>query len=340
MGWARRIGVGCGAVIGLVSLTVGGAVAYAFATADGRLAFPDAPYPALAASTDPELIARGEYLFRGPAHCIQCHAGNPDRRHPELVAQDGLAPSGGLEFAMGPVATTWAANLTPDHATGIGARTDAELARAMRTGVLHDGTLSIFMRYSASKLADEDVVAILSFLRAQAPVRNEVARGYLGPLGKLMAPLLTVSPGGLDGPAYAPPSDEPSLERGRYLAESVALCVGCHSEFDMATFENVGPKAGGGTCEPSHGEDDADMEFCPPNLTSSPHGITGKLDEDAFVARMRAGRTIPSSIMPWEGFGRTTEADLRSIYRYLRALPPVDRDTGPPYRPIGWQPAN
>ncbi len=27
---------------------------------------------------------------------------------------------------------------------------------------------------------------------------------------------------------------------------------------------------------------------------------------------------------------------MRSVYRYLRTLPPVDRDEGPTYRPVGW----
>ena len=29
---------------------------------------------------------------------------------------------------------------------------------------------------------------------------------------------------------------------------------------------------------------------------------------------------------------------LRSIYRFLRSLEPVANDTGPVYRPAGWQP--
>ena len=82
------------------------------------------------------------------------------------------------------------------------------------------------------------------------------------------------------------------------------------------------------------------MEFVAPNLTSHPHGVTGTLDEDAFVVRLGAGRVHVSSIMPWEGVSRMTEADMRSVYRFLRTLPPVDIDRGPSYREIGWQPGS
>ena len=128
----------------------------------------------------------------------------------------------------------------------------------------------------------------------------------------------------------------PSIARGAYLAESVALCTFCHSSFDMKTLETTGPKAGGGQPDPSHGSD-TDMEFATPNLTADPEtGYTGRVDEDYFVQRLRSGRAIASSIMPWENFAQMTEDDLRSIYRYLRALPPVKHDPGPSYRKRGW----
>jgi hypothetical protein len=34
-----------------------------------------------------------------------------------------------------------------------------------------------------------------------------------------------------------------------------------------------------------------------------------------------------------------TDADIRSLFRYLKSLPPTARDTGPTHRPKGWKPA-
>ena len=39
---------------------------------------------------------------------------------------------------------------------------------------------------------------------------------------------------------------------------------------------------------------------------------------------------IPGSPMPWEGFRRMDEDDLRALYRYLETVPPAVHDVGPP----------
>jgi Cytochrome c len=283
-------------------------------------------------SQDPAVIERGRALAHGAAHCSQCH-GDYAREKPQDNV-DNIALSGGFKFAMGPMGTMWSSNLTPD---GIGKLTDAQLARAIATGVQHDGTLSIFMRYSAANLSAEDLGAVISYLRSLPPVPKNVPRGALTTLGKAAFSFLTFSPDRTPLPAHVPEGPEPSLERGAYLAENVALCIACHTTYDPMTFQPNGPKGGGGIADPSHGPD-SDMDFCAPNLTSSPIGITGKLTEDQFIARMKEGRVFPSSTMPWENFGRLPESDVRSIYRYLKALPPVDTDPGPSYRKKDWQP--
>lgn len=336
MGKARKALIAMGGMVGVGLVGVVGLVAWTHATAEGRVDFSDTPYPALQASTDPEVIARGRYLVYGPAHCQQCH-GDDDREHPEKLVE-GAPLRGGLEFAMGPIATTWAANLTPDPETGIARRTDAELARAIRSGVMPDGRYSMMMALSAARLSDEDIVAVISYLRSQPPVHNEVPTGQWGPVGKLMLPFVPLAPR-TDTPTHVPPSDEPSLARGEYLVEHAAVCAGCHSPFDMATLSVSEPRLSGSQPEPSHGSD-TDYEYVAPNLTSHPTGVTGRLTEDQFVARIRQGRLHTSSIMPWENLGRTTDADLRSIYRYLKSVPPVDNDTGPSRRKRGWKPGD
>jgi hypothetical protein len=333
-GWQKAL-LGLGGLAGVGVLALAAVGAWAAMTADAKLAFPDTPYPELKASSDPEVIARGEYLVRGPAHCAQCHSGT-DREHPEQAKTEPL--HGGLAFEMGPIGSLYARNLTPDPTTGIGRRTDAELARVLRSGVLPEGDLSIFMRFSSAELADEDIVAVISYLRAIEPVANPVPPNHITVFGKILVKLAFPDMTPRDvRPTYVPAGDAPSVARGEYLADHVMMCTMCHTAFDQATFQAVGPKGGGGIAEASHGAD-SDMEYRPPNLTSHPTGVTGRMDEDAFVARLRAGRAFATSIMPWEGFQLTTESDLRSVYRYLQSLPPVDNDTGPTYRKVGWKP--
>lgn len=334
MSLAKKIAWGVAILAGTFALLIGGAVAYAMATADGRLSFPDTPKPSLVASKDPAIIEQGKYLVYGPAHCAQCHS-TDERNHPEKAKTEPL--KGGLEFAMGPIATRYAPNLTP-HASGIGELSDGDLARAIRSGITHSGEWSFLMTLAAAKPSDEDIIAIISYLRSTSPIDHSVKPGEWGPLGKIMATfaLPSLAPEEKSGPKHVPPTEEPSVARGKYLAENVALCTGCHSRFDMSSLKNTGPQGGGSDPDPSHG-DDSDMEFVAPNLTSHPTGLTGKLDEEAFVARLKAGRVYPRSIMPWEGFQLMTESDMRSVYRFLKSLPPVDRDPGPSYRKQGWK---
>ena len=325
----HRLGQALGALIVLLAL-----VAVALAWRGGRrMAGLDTPSPDLVASSDTAVIARGRALVYGAAHCAQCH-GAYDRMHPEGNT-DGVALSGGMTFPMGPLGTAVAANLTSDAATGLGARSDAELARAIATGVTHDGRLSILMRVSGANLSREDLVAVISFLRTVPPVRQAHANGPLPWMGHAIMGALALAPDTAPLPAHVAPSDTPTVARGEYLARHVALCVTCHSRYDARTFAPVEPLAAGSAPEPSHGND-ADMEFVAPNLTRDPTtGLTGRLDEEAFVARMRRGRVHASSLMPWENLARVPEPDLRAIYRYLRTLPPVVRDVGPTYRRQG-----
>jgi mono/diheme cytochrome c family protein len=320
-------------VLGLVGL-VAVAVAYAGLTASGRLQFPDTAAPKLKAVSDPAIIEQGRYLVHGPAHCSQCHS-TDDRSHPEKVKDAPLR--GGLSFAMGPLGTRYAVNLTP-HETGIGKLSDEQLARTIRTGVLHDGELSFFMRIAAANPSEEDTVAIMSYLRSLQPIANQVPQGEWYLFGKVLLTYAFPKLEPRQGPApkHVPASDTPSLERGKYLAHNVMKCIDCHSKADMSkSFDPIEPLAGGSNPDPSHGDDDKDMEFVAPNLTSHPTGITGRMDEAAFVARLRAGRAFKSSIMPWEGFAATSESDLKSVYMYLKSLPPVDNDVGATYRRKG-----
>ena len=121
----------------------------------------EAPYPELKASSDPQVIARGRYLAFGPAHCSDCHTADVDR---DLLRAGGTPPlSGGMTFVI-PPGTIRVPNITPDSATGIGRRSDGEIARMLRYGVRHDGRAAFpFMEFH--DMSDSDIVAVLSFVR-------------------------------------------------------------------------------------------------------------------------------------------------------------------------------
>lgn len=289
-----------------------------------NLRFDVAP-PAIAATTDSNTVARGRYLVHHLANCAQCHA-DPAKRE-ALEAGEEVPLTGGFAFKI-PPGTFYTRNLTPDSATGIGAFTDGQVARALRYGVGHDGrALLPFMEMQG--LSDEDIVAVLSYLRSQPPVRNAVPDHEVNLVGMVVKATMLANP---VGPASPPPATSPrgaTVEAGRYLVESVANCWSCHTERDYNTGQMVGAHLAGGRMPDDY---NPKRTWFPPNLTGDP--TTGRLahfTEDEFVARFRAGRLIPGSPMPWSAFQGLEEDDVRAIYRYLKSVPPVTHDTGPAF---------
>ena len=286
----------------------------------------DRPYPEVTASTDSAVIARGHYVVRTLANCAQCH-GDTARRA-ELAEGMDIPLSGGNRWDI-PPGPFFARNITSDKETGIGSFPDGAVARALRYGVGHDGrALLPFMEMQG--LSDEDLVAVVSYLRTQQPVHNLVPMHRYSLLGKIIRATLLANP---VGPKATPLRQTPhgaTVENGRYLVESVANCGACHTQRDEKTGAYVGPALGG-----SKGfETGEGYSWSPPNITSDPSGKTGQMTEDEFVARFRAGRLLPHSPMPWQGFKILAEDDIRAIYRYIKTLPPVHRDVGPPIVPL------
>jgi mono/diheme cytochrome c family protein len=276
----------------------------------------DPGYPAVKASSDPAVIARGRYLAYGAAHCVDCHG--------------GLALSGGVEFHL-PFGTVRTANITPDRETGIGAMRDEEIARSLRYGVGRNGrTLLPFMPFA--DLSDEDLTAIVSFLRAQAPVQKRVETRSLNALGHVVL-AFAIKPSGPTAPIKARVPAGATAAYGSYLVNSVGNCKGCHTNRDLRTGAFTGPSLAGGLQMESHV--DTRTHFVTPNLTPDP--ATGRIanwTEEIFLARFRTGKGAQDTPMPWPAFARMTDDDIKAIYRYLRSLPPVHNDTGESVRPV------
>jgi mono/diheme cytochrome c family protein len=265
---------------------------------------------------DPEVIARGRYLVRGPAHCAACH-GDPARDDERRRGVE-IPLSGGRAFPLGLLGTIVAPNITSDPVAGLGALSDATLVRSLRDGISRHGQpLAPFMSFA--NLADEDLQAILSFLRTLAPVARRAPPNDLTWLGAF-AIHVVLDPA---GPTAAAPSRRTpvrSADYGRYLAHTVANCHGCHTRRSRLTGAFVGPAFAGGL--PMTAPAGA---FVPPNLRPGPTGIVNGLSERDFIARFRIeGRAQLGSPMPWEAFARMTDDDLGAIYRYLKTLPPAE----------------
>ncbi len=281
----------------------------------------DAPYPDITASTDSSVIAQGKYLVHGPAHCVGCHS---SRKREDLgkLGEDLFAfpLSGGLEFNF-PGAKVFSKNLTPDKETGIGRYNDKELGRMIREGVNSKNEIMVpFMAFG--NVSDEDLTAIISYLRSLPPVKHEIPPNEYNFLMKGMMAFL-VKPYGPEGEVAKSVKRDTTIEYGQYLANSVAMCKGCHTNSDMVTGEYIGKPYAGGAKTPSAMEEPG-VWVMTPNLTPDPK--TGKIatwSQSQFIQRMKAGRVVKESIMPWESFKHFKDEDLVAIYKYLQSLPPV-----------------
>lgn len=159
-------------VVGGVTLVGGALLGWVLLTWDR--VYDDVPIPPLQATTDPAVIEHGRYLVRGPAHCSICHM-NSLADVMRADAGEELPLRGGLEFPIGPIAVFHTANLTSDPETGIGRYTDGQLFRMLRHNVKPDGRASLAPLMPYANMADEDLVAIVSYLRAGEPVLEPVA---------------------------------------------------------------------------------------------------------------------------------------------------------------------
>jgi mono/diheme cytochrome c family protein len=273
------------------------------------------PLPRLSTSTAGDtagLVRRGEYLVRDVSVCGHCHAADP--RDP-----DGPL-AGGLAFRNWRLGTIYAANLTPDRQTGIGAWSEAELVRAIRNGQDREGhLLAPVMPYEwLSGLSDRDALAIAAYLKSQPPVTRRLRNRP--DLVFNVARALILRPARTE--ANPPPARGPTAEYGRYLADNVGLCADCHT-----------PRGGLQQAPDRHrlyaGDASPPSAFPanPSNLTPDAETGIGRWTEEEFLRTLRTG-TDPAGnrlhpFMPWREYRRMTDDDLRAIYRYLRTLPPI-----------------
>jgi cytochrome c553 len=291
----KRIGIVLGSLIGLLVLAF--AVLYIIGSARWnrvRGNDHDVPVETISIPTDQASIARGEHIAT-IRMCRYCHTEN-------LSGQSDSVP--GLITLAFPNLTTG----------GVGAsNTDEDWVRAIRHGVGQDGRGLILMPSRVwYHLSDDDLADLIAYLKSLPPVENELPATTLGPLGRVMLILGQIPPEATnpdvtvidhDGPRPVAPEPSVSVEYGKYLASTCALCHG--SNFNGQIISEGGP------------------DYLAPNLT--PGGELHAWTEEDFMRTLRTGMT-PSNhqlkpIMPWKYFGQMTDYELKAVWLYLQSLP-------------------
>ena len=279
----------------------------------------------------PVRVERGTYLVENVLLCINCHS----ERDWTIYGAPAKPPFGsgrvclgtgvevpGLDDTRNFPGTVCFRNITPHPETGIGTWTDGEIIRAVREGIGKDGqTLFPIMPYTIYReLSDDDVRAVVAYLRTLEPVDNPL------PPSEISFPvnyLLRMLPRPVDGRIDAP-DPEDNVAYGGYLA-TIGRCAFCHTpKRNGAGAPIPGMEFAGGV--PFSGPGGPQVST---NLTPHRTGLGG-VSRDDFItmfkqhAEPRRVARESNTLMSWTSYAGMSERDLGVIYDFLRSVPPVD----------------
>jgi mono/diheme cytochrome c family protein len=237
--------------------------------------------------------------------------------------------AGGRELRT-PFGVFYATNITPDTETGLGRWTDEEIIAAIRDGDLPDGSVEapVMPYYLYAGMADHDVRDLVAYLRTLPAVRQENRNHDVSlPFPRLAFRVWRF----LFGPATEARAEAPGsgVDRGRYLADHVAICQDCHTPrtFFGALKDDMylaGTKQG----------PDGDPV---PNVTPDETGIKD-WDEYDIVQVLDSGMLpnfdnvqglmaeVVDGVAGGPGYGDAPEQDLAAIASYLKTLKPMRND--------------
>jgi mono/diheme cytochrome c family protein len=300
------------------------------------LFLPRAQAPAdIQVAITPERIERGRYLVINVLQCVDCHSVRDWTRYggpplPPIGAGrpclDRKTPAAGVnvgqEFFPGVLCIR---NITSDRETGIGEWTDGEIMRAVREGVGRDGRglFPIMPYFIYRELADDDMQAVVAYLRTLPPARSSQPPEQV--IDFPLNLLVRFWPRPVTAPVIAPDRAQDPLAYGEYLGH-IARCEFCHTPRSRTGLEGFPDRRyAGGMPFFLAGE----RVMYPMNLTPHPSGL-GAWTKDQFIARFRA-HAIPQPVAPlentlmnWSAFAGLTDEDLGALYDFFMTLPPVE----------------
>jgi hypothetical protein len=271
----------------------------------------------------PARLARGRYLVNGLLACFGCHA---DVNYSQRPAQPVPGKMGGghdfgaENLGLPPGNHIVAPNISPDPEYGAGKWKDSDFVRALRQGIGHDGrTLFPFMPYYYFRsLSDEDLAAVIVYIRSIPPVHIERPKTELTPALKAM-----FKPLPMEHVAERDKSDR--LKYGEYLV-TVGHCDHCPTPTDDATGQPIPGMYLAGS-EPLIGpwgpEPGKIITVNSLNLTPDPSGLS-YMDQALFINTIRTGQVqarLLSNIMPWRWRATASSAATATALATATASP-------------------
>jgi mono/diheme cytochrome c family protein len=264
-------------------------------------------FAAQAAEPSAEPIARGKALVDA-GDCFSCHTSDPAKPF-----------AGGVRIET-PFGTITSPNLTPDRETGIGAWSEQDFYRALRSGIAPDGSryYPAFPYPYFTKLTRDDIFAIRGYLTTLTPYANKA------PPPELRFPLnfrvvMRVWNYLFFRPDILTPDQGKGTDwnRGRYLVEALGHCGACHTPKNLFGADRRNRSFAGGL---------VDGWFAPRLDAAERSGLASwKVDE--IVEYLASGRNQkshaggPMAEVVVNSTSKISDADLHAIAVYLKSLP-------------------
>lgn len=130
----------------------------------------------------------------------------------------------------------------------------------------------------------------------------------------------------IDAPEMTIESTPEKIERGKYLANNVMVCMDCHSKRDFSVFSGPPVAATWGAGGERFGHNiGMPGEIYSSNIT--PAGIADYTDGELYRAITsgvaKDGRAM-FNIMPYGAYGKADKRDIEAVMCYIRSLQPVE----------------
>jgi mono/diheme cytochrome c family protein len=268
-----------------------------------------------AVKSTPESVERGKKIVL--LLCADCHKNNQTGK---LTGQ--LLTSVPKEFG-----TAYSQNITKDKTYGIGGWTDGELVYLLRTGIKRDGQYAPPYMAKLPHLADEDMNAVISFLRSDdSLVAASATPDRPCEPSFLMKFLCSVAfkPFKMTEHKIDMPDSNNAVEFGKYLVFNLE-CFVCHSaDFKTDNWgepeQSKGYMGGGNKPLSREGKVILTQNLTPDNVT----GI-GTWTEARFVNALKYGTMENDRALrnPMQPYIYLTDKEAKAIYAYLKTVPPI-----------------
>lgn len=275
----------------------------------------EASVPDYTAQASSDKIARGKKL--AGMLCAGCHMNEKTGKLTGKHMKD--APEFGKLYSQ---------NITADDQYGIGGWSDGEILYLLRTGVLPNGRYAPPYMAKLPYMADEDIEAVISYLRSDDPMVEGTAVPDTACEPSLLTKVLcrvAFKPLPFPEEEIPMPDTTNKVEWGRYLTLNLD-CWTCHSpqfeKLNVAEPEKTPGFLSGGNQSIKTPEGHQLVSL---NITPDAESGIGNWTEDQFKKALRFGIVDGQDALraPMMPYSQLTDFEAAAIYAYLKTVPAI-----------------